>query len=281
VGRSNRNALLAVLVGVSGCVDIPSVFRCASDDACARDSERGVCEPAGFCSFPDPGCAGSHARYAASASPELRGQCVPRIAFVQGAGANSGYPAMSPTVTVMFPTPTTAGNLLVVSAAWDGTVSISSVMDARADGFAPASDAVAWGGVYWEQVFLAHGISAGTTSVTVSASDLPGFLEVRVYEYAGADVASPLDGMVIKTGNGAALDSGPLTVHGGSELLFALGQADNMAMLTPGSGFTPRPVSGGGGALAEERAIADAGSYSATISLDVPANWVIQLFAFQ
>lgn len=53
-----------------------SPFACTDQDECRDGSRVGVCEPAGFCSFPDLAC-DSGRRYGEHADDALAGECVP------------------------------------------------------------------------------------------------------------------------------------------------------------------------------------------------------------
>lgn len=69
---SRRIAPLIVLLGVVGCSS-DSLFRCADDSVC---SDGGICEPQGYCSFPDDACA-SGRRFGELADAGLANACVP------------------------------------------------------------------------------------------------------------------------------------------------------------------------------------------------------------
>lgn len=51
-------------------------FVCEDDTQCSDGSRQGVCQPTGYCSFPDGAC-DTGQRYGQRAAPELAGQCVP------------------------------------------------------------------------------------------------------------------------------------------------------------------------------------------------------------
>jgi hypothetical protein len=84
---------LAVLAGACG----PSLFACESDGACRRGDERGVCQPDGWCSFPDGDCA-SGQRYGEHAGGGLAGSCVPEeVGESTGASTVADGPASQTT----------------------------------------------------------------------------------------------------------------------------------------------------------------------------------------
>ena len=63
------------LLAAGGCSDGPTVFRCAADQDCATPDSSGVCEVTGYCSFPDPSCAGTGRRYGRYSGDGLAGTC--------------------------------------------------------------------------------------------------------------------------------------------------------------------------------------------------------------
>lgn len=63
---------LGLLLGV-GCPG--GAFLCESDDACQQGSVSGLCQPSGYCSFPDDACP-SGQRYGAHAGGSFAGACV-------------------------------------------------------------------------------------------------------------------------------------------------------------------------------------------------------------
>jgi hypothetical protein len=74
--RTMLGCLLAFSAAVVAAACAPSMeFSCHDDAQCTREDAQGLCEPAGFCSFPDPACT-SGRRYAELAADALAQQCV-------------------------------------------------------------------------------------------------------------------------------------------------------------------------------------------------------------
>ncbi|MEX1367177.1 MAG: hypothetical protein AB1Z98_28880, partial [Nannocystaceae bacterium] len=67
--------LALVAGGQLGCRGGTS-FQCESNDQCSQDGLSGTCQPTGYCSFPDLGCA-SGERYGELAAAGFAGYCVP------------------------------------------------------------------------------------------------------------------------------------------------------------------------------------------------------------
>lgn len=74
--RSLRATLAAASLGMLGEWACALSFPCDADEQCARDGTAGVCQPSGYCSFPDASC-DSDQRYGELAPGELAGTCVP------------------------------------------------------------------------------------------------------------------------------------------------------------------------------------------------------------
>ncbi len=87
---SMRSSLLAVLVlSLTGGCSPDEEFQCLEDSACSNDGIEGVCQPTGYCSFPDPDCESGY-RYGDLADAFAQ-QCVP----VDGGSSGMVDPATS------------------------------------------------------------------------------------------------------------------------------------------------------------------------------------------
>ncbi len=71
-----RSSILAtLLLGVIGACSSDNEFQCLEDSACSNDGIEGVCQPTGYCSFPDPSCESGY-RYGELADAFAQ-ECVP------------------------------------------------------------------------------------------------------------------------------------------------------------------------------------------------------------
>jgi alpha-tubulin suppressor-like RCC1 family protein len=70
-----RGLALCLLLLPLGCYHKNS-YSCTGDNECVQLGVHGMCEPTGFCAFPDPACPGGD-RYEQNAGGGLAGQCVP------------------------------------------------------------------------------------------------------------------------------------------------------------------------------------------------------------
>lgn len=85
----------ALLLGGPSCTD--QAYACNADDQCVSGDALGVCEPSGFCSFPDGTC-DSGRRYGAHAG-ELAHACVPTdVEESSGPGTTLGATSLASTV---------------------------------------------------------------------------------------------------------------------------------------------------------------------------------------
>jgi hypothetical protein len=81
IARMLERRHLGLAIGVALAAGHPlwacggSAYSCLSNDQCSRDGEAGVCQPDGYCSFPDEACP-SGQRYGEHAGKGLAGMCV-------------------------------------------------------------------------------------------------------------------------------------------------------------------------------------------------------------
>lgn len=95
-GRLRRGPAVLLLAalghGTGGCTG--GAFACSDDQGCAGAGTGGVCEPTGFCSFPDDDC-GSGRRYGAHAGEGLAGACVEVEAATSSSSGTTGATLVS------------------------------------------------------------------------------------------------------------------------------------------------------------------------------------------
>ena len=111
--------------------------------------------------------------------------------------------------------------------------------------------------------------------VFTSAANYP---DIRILEYKGLNLNSPLDVAVGASGNSATSNSGSVTTTSATDLLVG---ANIVATSTPGPGasFTQRLLTAPDGDIAEDRVVTAVGSYSATAPLAQAGGWVMQMVA--
>jgi chitodextrinase len=181
-------------------------------------------------------------------------------------------------VTVTFPSPNTAGNLIVAYVVWDNSGSVS-LSDTRGNAYVGAIGPTKYSGDRTNaQIFYAKNIAGGTNTVKATfATAITAWGILYIHEYSGVDQVSPLGAAVAASGSSSSMNSGNLAVSTANTLLFAGGES-NMAITRAGSGYTARSM--GYGNITEDRIASTAGSYSATATQNGNA-WVMQLIAFK
>jgi len=190
------------------------------------------------------------------------------ITYVQG---NSAVPQSSPTtVTVPYTAAQTAGDLNVVVVGWnDSTRTVTSVTDSKGNAYLAAVGPTVLAGSLSQTIYYAKnivGATAGTNSVTVTFSGAAAFPDIRILEYAGADLVNPVDVTAAATGTGTSTNSGSATTTNATDLIFG---ANIVLTHTTGagSGFTQRLLTSPDGDIAEHRMVSAVGSYNAVASI--------------
>ena len=82
---------------ILGCLGTDA-FLCESDEACQQGGVSGLCQPSGYCSFPDDECASGH-RYGAHAGGSLSGTCVELELLTGDTGTSDDGVGTSPVST--------------------------------------------------------------------------------------------------------------------------------------------------------------------------------------
>jgi chitodextrinase len=209
-----------------------------------------------------------------------------RISFVQ---VNSSTPQTpSTSVSVIYAAAQRGGDLNVVVVGWnDSTATVTSVSDSSGNAYALAvgptlQPGPAAGGGLTQAIYYAKNVAAapaGGNMVRVSFSVAAQYVDVRILEYSGVDITSPLDGGAGSAGNSGTSDSGVITTANASDVLVAANTVWT-STASPGPGFTSRVITGDGD-IAEDQMVTSAGSYRATTALNAAGPWVMQIAAFK
>src|SRR6266481_7295478 len=207
----------------------------------------------------------------------------PTIAYVQGNYVNPQTPQT--TVNVTFTAAQSAGNLNVVVVGWnDATSTVSTVTDKSGNIYTRAVGPTVLSPWLSQSIYYAQNIkaaAAGVNIVTVTFSTAAVYPDIRILEYSGADLNSPVDVIAASSGNTTTTSSGSATTTNPTDLLFG---ANIVGTFTPGpgSGFTSRLLTSPDGDIAEDRMVTATGSYSATTAALTPAGpWIMQMVAFR
>jgi len=197
------------------------------------------------------------------------------IGFVQVAATDPQSPVS--TLSVNFSKAQTAGNLNVVVVGWnDSSSAVQSVTDSLGNHYTLAIGPTVGTGLS-QSVYYATGIAGGSNAVTVKFSQSATYADVRILEYTGV---TALDATAAGFGKSTAPTSGAATTTSPNELIFG---ADTVytGNKAPGAGFTTRIITSPDSDLAEDSIVNVVGSYSATATLGVSGNWVMQMATFK
>jgi hypothetical protein len=206
------------------------------------------------------------------------------IAYVQGNYATPQSPQAS--VAVTFTNAQTAGDLNVVVVGWnDTTAVVQSVTDTSGNtytlGVGPT--VVSDCGCLSQSIYYAKNIAAagaGANAVTVTFSVAAAYPDIRVLEYSGADLNSPVDITATGSGNSGASTSATANTSNPSDLIFGANTV-TPTTIEAGSGFTERLLTSPDGDIAEDNMVTATGAYSATAPLSSSGEWVMQMVAFR
>ena len=176
------------------------------------------------------------------------------------------------------------GNFNAVIVGWaDASASVTSVTDSKGNVYQRAIGPTRnTGGALSQSIYYATniaGAAAGTNTVTVAFSPAAFYPDVRILEYSGVAITTPLDAANGSTGSGTSSNSGALTTTASGDLIVA-GNTVSSLSSAAGSGYTLRFITQPNGNIAEDRVAGAAGSYTATAALQ-SSDWVMQAAAFK
>ena len=203
------------------------------------------------------------------------------ISFVQQNYAVPQSPQA--TVSVVFSSSQTAGNLNVVVVGWSDSVAVvGSVTDSKGNVYIRAVGPTVRPGLSQSIYYAANiaGAAANTNTVTVQFSAPALYADIRILEYSGLATVSPVDVTAAATGTNATSSSGAATTTNANDLIFGANTVQT-GTKSQGSGFTNRVITSPDGDIAEDRIVTTAGSYSAAAPLVVAGDWVMQMVAFK
>src|SRR5262249_32160614 len=120
----------------------------------------------------------------------------------------------------------------------------------------------------------------GANSVTVTFSQAARYADVRVLEYAGADITNPVDVTAAASGSSTTSNSGAATTTNANDLIFGANIVQT-GTTGPGTNFTTRFITQPDTDIAEDRMVTAVGSYSATAPVSPASQWIMQMVAFK
>ena len=193
--------------------------------------------------------------------------------FVQQAAAAAS--ATSSSLSLAFPSNTTAGDLLLVAFDFADNVEPSSVTDSQGNTFAETGSQLSTPDKTLSRVYYAKNIKGGADKVTVTLSAKSSYIELYLDEYAGINTTTPIDAEVGASGKAGTVSSGNATTTIAGDIIYGFCVADDTCSL--GSGFSARSTFESN--LAEDKLTASTGSYAATGSAN--EGWTMQMVALK
>ena len=208
------------------------------------------------------------------------------IAYIHG-GANSNI-ASATTITKLFPSNVTAGNLIVVGVGWgdSGTPPTCSVTDTLGNTFISINKIRDTNNKQSSEIFYAKNILGGADTITATFSASANYRRLVVSEYSGADITVPLDGNNgrLETAPGTGTDgcnSLTITPTANGALIWGIGQETGGTTLTTGTNFTLRENAGTGEMMAESLIQSTAASIEATFTASINQDVITMVAAFK
>jgi hypothetical protein len=194
-------------------------------------------------------------------------------AFVQYADTTAGSGS---DISVAYPEPVTAGNLLVVTVGYQLTPvpDLGTLIDTASDSFIVlpyVESSVAYAREY---VAYAIASSSGSNTIQATLSASGAYISLRVHEYTNVDSIEPFDTYASNTGD--AIGSDAITVaiatETPNELVFAYA-VSTAGQAIAGTGFTPRSTTAGD--TTEDRVESGSGAQLVTATTN-DTSWSIQ-----
>src|SRR5271170_3076725 len=179
----------------------------------------------------------------------------PVITPIQFVQINSATPQTSQTpVTARFLSTQTAGDLNVVVVSWnDSAATIQSVTDSSGNAYSLAVGPTILSGLATQSIYYAKNIATATANtVTVEFSEPALDVDLRILEYSGADLVSPLDVSIGATGtSGTTSSSGAVTTTTANDLLLGANYVETETTKA-GTGYTKRLITSPDGDIVED-----------------------------
>jgi hypothetical protein len=204
------------------------------------------------------------------------------IQFIQLSYATPQSPVS--TQSVKYVAAQTAGNLNVVVVGWNDTsATVSSVTDTSGNVYSLAVGPTSWPGALTQSIYYSaniKGAAAGANSVKVVFSRTAQWVDMRILEYSGIALSSPVDVVAAATGTAATSDSGPATTTNANDLLVGANMTTGTTSAA-GSGWTNRIITDPDTDIAEDRIVTTTGAYRATAAVSSGSPWVMQMVAFK
>ena len=202
--------------------------------------------------------------------------------FVQ---ANSAVPQTAQTLVAQtYNRAQSAGDLNVAIVGWQDTnAQVTSVTDSKGNVYQLAIGPTLQTNRLSQSIYYANNIVAASprsNTVSVRFSTAAKYVDLRILEYAGLDLNSPLDRAIGASGSSVTSDSGLMNTSHANDLLVA-GNVVITSTASAGPNFTSRLLTRTNADIAEDRVVTNVGAYSASARLTRSGPWVMQMAAFK
>jgi hypothetical protein len=220
--------------------------------------------------------------YSGTATATTSSTPPPPITFIQGNFSNPQTPQSS--VAVTYTVAQGAGDLNVVVVGWNDSAStVNKVTDTAGNVYTAALAPTVQSGTASQVIYYAKNIfgsAANANTVTVLFSGSAVFPDIRILEYSGIDVTSPLDVTAASSGSSTTSSSGAVTTLNANDLIIAANLVQTTTTAA-GSGYTSRMITNPDGDIVEDRIVTVTGSNTATAPVSPSGQWIMQLVAFK
>lgn len=205
-----------------------------------------------------------------------------QITFVQVNSATPQNKAGGSTISISYTKAQANGDLNVIVVGWnDSTATVFSVTDTMGNTYIRAVGPTVQSGLATQSIYYAPAVKAAGANgntVRVAFNVAPQAPDIRILEYSGASLTSPVDSVAAAQSlSSGTASSGNLSTTTANDLIFGadLTQRETTGV---GSGFTRRVLTAPDSDVAEDKLVGAPGTYAATVT--VTGQWIMQAVAF-
>jgi len=208
----------------------------------------------------------------------------PPVKLVQ---STSGFSTAVPSISQIFASANTPGNLIIAFVRMSTTTQTVTVTDSAGNTYADAVAQAQSADGHQTHIFYARNIKGGANTVTAAFSASNNHPWLAIYEFSGLNASAPLDQVAAAQGSSATAASGPSsTTTSANELVFAgLGLPSSSSVTaSAGSGFSlllQDSSAGTSRAADEDQIVSATGQYAGAFNLSGTASWSVVLATFK
>ena len=188
-------------------------------------------------------------------------------------------------LSVAFPSPNQAGNLIIAFVRMSSSSQTVTVKDTFGNAFTDAVTQVQSSDGHQVHLFYAKNVVGGSNTVTATFSSTNNHSWLAVYEYSGLSTTNPLDQTAHAQGSGSSASSGttPGTTSANELVFSAAGFPFNYSgTVSAGGGYTlQRQDTATSRAANETKLVTASGSFAGTFNLSSGTNWSAVVATFK